>query len=80
MLLGAVVKRPERTVGGAVAGHLVIPQPAAVDMTEQVVLWARIGVDMAQVDTGSDCRSRSAAHRFYRHPTRVPDRSRQLRG
>ena len=62
------------------AGHLVVGQPAAVDMAEQVVLWAGIGVDVAQVDTGPDRRCRSAAHRFYRHPTRVPDRSRQPRG
>ena len=52
LLLGAVVQRPERTVGGAVAGHLVVGQPAAVDMAEQVVLRAGIGVDVAQVDTG----------------------------
>ena len=72
LLLGAVVQRPERAVGGAVAGHLVLGQPAAVDMAEQVVLGAGIGVDVAQVDT------RSIG--FYRHPTRLPDRSSRPRG
>ena len=65
MLLGAVVQRPERAVGGAVGGHLILGQPAAVDMAEQVVLGAGIGVEVAQVDTRADG--------FYRHPTRVPD-------
>ena len=65
VLLGAVIERAERTVGGAVGRHLVLGQPAAVDVAEQIVLWAGIGVDVAQVDT--------RAGGFYRHPNILPD-------
>ena len=65
LLLGAVVQRPERAVGGAVGRDLVLGQPAAVDVAEQIVLGAGIGVDVAQVD--------SRANGFYRHPNILPD-------
>ena len=45
------------------AGICVVGQPAAVDMTEQVVLGAGTSVDMAQVDARADS--------FYRHATIV---------
>ncbi len=65
VLLGAVIERAERTVGGAVGRHLVLGQPAAVDVAEQIVLGAGIRVDVAQVDTG--------AGGFYRHSNILPD-------
>ena len=65
LLLGPVVQRAERTVGGAVGRDLVVGQPAAVDMAEQIVLRAGSGVDVAQVDTGPSG--------FYRHPASVPE-------
>ena len=64
LLLGAVGEQPEGAVGGAVGGHLMVRQPAAVDMAEQVVLGAGTSVDMAQVDARADS--------FYRHATIVP--------
>ena len=65
LLLGAVEQRPERAVGGAVGRNLVVGQPAAVDVAEQIVLGAGIRVDMAQVD--------SRANGFYRHANILPD-------
>ena len=65
LLLGAVVERPERAVGGPVGRDRVLGQPTAVHVAEQVVLWAGLLVDVAQVDARADC--------FYRHPNRVPD-------
>ena len=38
LLLGAVGQQPEGAVGGAVGRDVVVGQPAAVDMAEQVVL------------------------------------------
>ena len=53
------------------AGIVVVGQPAAVDVAEQVVLGAGLVVDVGQVDTGVDG--------FYRHPTILPDRGRRTR-
>ncbi len=65
LLLGAVVERPERAVGGPVRRDRVIGQPAAVHVAEEVVLRAGLLIDVAEVDTGVSC--------FYRHPNRVPE-------
>ena len=71
LLLGAVVQRAERAVGGPVGGDLVLGEPAAVDVAEQVVLGAGVGVDVAQVDSGLEVRGS-----FYRHPDILPETSR----
>ena len=65
LLLGAVVERPEGAVGGAVGRDVVLGQPAAVDVAEQVVLRAGLVVDVAQVD--------ARANGFYRHPDILPE-------
>ena len=51
VLLGPVVEGAKRAVGRAVGWHLVLGQPAPVDVAEQVVLWADLRIDEAQVDT-----------------------------
>src|SRR5262249_58322302 len=50
-------------------------QPAAVDMAEQIILGAGVGVEVRKIDTGPVGRSRSAASGFYRHPHMLPDAS-----
>jgi hypothetical protein len=52
LLLGAIGEQPERAVGRAVGRDVVVGQPTAVDVSEQVVLGAGIVVDVGQVDTG----------------------------
>ena len=51
LLLGAVGEQPEGAVGGSVGGDVVVGQPAAVDMAEEVVLGAGAVVDVGQVNT-----------------------------
>ena len=50
-------------------GNLVFGQPAAVDVTEQVVLGTGICIDMAQVDARADGR--------IRHPAILPSPARR---
>lgn len=64
LLLGAVVQLPEGAVGGPVRRYLVFGQPAAVDVTEQVVLGADAVVYVAQVDARAEGR--------IRHPAILP--------
>ena len=61
LFLGPVVERAEGPVGGPVARHLILGQPPAVDVAEQIVLRANRGFDVGEVN--------SRAQRFYRHPT-----------
>ena len=67
LFLGAVVERPEGAVGRPVAGDLVLGEPAAVDVTEQIVLRPRVAVDVPQIDSGLE------GCRFYRHPDILPE-------
>ncbi len=48
LLLGAVGEQAERAVGRAVGGNLVLGQPAAVDVAEEVVLRAGVCVDVVR--------------------------------
>jgi len=63
LLFGLVEQVAEGAVGGPVGRDVVVRQPAAVDVTEQVVLRAGTSVDIAQVD--------ARAENFYRHATIV---------
>src|SRR4029078_9785151 len=65
LLLGTGVKRPERAIRGAVGRGLVLGQPAAGEMDEQIVLGPGIGVDVGEIDPG--------AKGFYRHPDILPE-------
>jgi len=60
--LRAVAEHHERAVLRAVVGDLVGGQPAAVDVGEEVVLRAHLGVDPREVDAGAG-RIRRERHR-----------------
>ena len=54
LFFGPVEQVAEGAVGRPVRGYVVFGQPAAVDVTEQVVLGSGVGVDVAQVDARAD--------------------------
>lgn len=51
--LGAIEQGAEGSVGGAVRWHLVAVEPAAVDMTEQIVLWADTTIYIGEIKAGT---------------------------